>query len=251
MIMSIGLTKGTEIKFVANGSDERQAVKELIKFVEHFNDVEKENSYHDSNSSSYDQETRIVKENFESDRADGVKYGDVIYVDRGIYKHYGIYIGNDRVIHYSGSSGLSSSSASSGSDASIHEAPISEFLDGSTSCKFIDFRHQEFLDSLIRSLRCSIGGGGIVSTALFAYAVANKKNIYSPEETVQRARSRIGERKYSVTSNNCEHFAMWCKTGIAESKQVKEVENAALKAGALYLVTFGVPGGSILRKFIL
>lgn len=26
--------------------------------------------------------------------------GDVIYVDRGLYKHFGIYSGNNKVIHY-------------------------------------------------------------------------------------------------------------------------------------------------------
>jgi hypothetical protein len=37
---------------------------------------------------------------------------------------------------------------------------------------------------------------------------------------VQRALSRVGERHYSLTSNNCEHFANWCATGIAISQQV-------------------------------
>ena len=45
----------------------------------------------------------------------------------------------------------------------------------------------------------------------------------SPAErdlAVQRALSRVGERRYSLTSNNCEHFANWCATGIAISQQV-------------------------------
>jgi Lecithin retinol acyltransferase len=37
---------------------------------------------------------------------------------------------------------------------------------------------------------------------------------------VQRALSRVGERRYSLTANNCEHFATWCATGIAISQQV-------------------------------
>jgi hypothetical protein len=39
---------------------------------------------------------------------------------------------------------------------------------------------------------------------------------------VQRALSRVGERRYSLTGNNCEHFATWCATGIAVSQQVIE-----------------------------
>ena len=45
----------------------------------------------------------------------------------------------------------------------------------------------------------------------------------SPDErhlAVRRALSRVGERRYSLTSNNCEHFANWCTTGIAISQQV-------------------------------
>jgi hypothetical protein len=39
-------------------------------------------------------------------------------------------------------------------------------------------------------------------------------------QAVQRAESRIGEHRYSLTGNNCEHFANWCATGIAISQQV-------------------------------
>lgn len=43
--------------------------------------------------------------------------------------------------------------------------------------------------------------------------------LFSPEETVMRARSKLGERGYNLLLNNCEHFALWCKTGIAQSAQ--------------------------------
>jgi hypothetical protein len=45
-------------------------------------------------------------------------------------------------------------------------------------------------------------------------------HLYSPEETVARARSRLGETNYNLLTNNCEHFAIWCKTGVSESLQV-------------------------------
>jgi len=45
-------------------------------------------------------------------------------------------------------------------------------------------------------------------------------HLYTPEETVQRARSRLGETNYRILTNNCEHFAIWCKTGVNESLQV-------------------------------
>ena len=45
---------------------------------------------------------------------------------------------------------------------------------------------------------------------------------YIADSVVQRARSRIGEQKYNLLFNNCEHFATWCKTGVASSRQVRE-----------------------------
>ena len=46
---------------------------------------------------------------------------------------------------------------------------------------------------------------------------------------VQRAKSRLGEQKYNLLFNNCEHFAYWCKTGISRSKQIKEFIPAIAK----------------------
>ena len=43
-----------------------------------------------------------------------------------------------------------------------------------------------------------------------------------PASVVQRARSKLGEKQYSPLTNNCEHFAMWCKTGKRSSDQVKK-----------------------------
>lgn len=45
---------------------------------------------------------------------------------------------------------------------------------------------------------------------------------FIPEIVVQRAESRLGEKKYNLVFNNCEHFATWCKTGINDSKQVRD-----------------------------
>ena len=37
---------------------------------------------------------------------------------------------------------------------------------------------------------------------------------------VLRARSRLGERRYDVIRNNCEHFCNWCQSGEHRSSQV-------------------------------
>ena len=38
---------------------------------------------------------------------------------------------------------------------------------------------------------------------------------------VERARSRLGEDRYRIWSNNCEHFVEWCLHGRARSAQVE------------------------------
>lgn len=44
---------------------------------------------------------------------------------------------------------------------------------------------------------------------------------YSPEQIIQRAQSKLGSDfgGYNLYSNNCEHFAFWCVTGIRRSLQ--------------------------------
>lgn len=44
---------------------------------------------------------------------------------------------------------------------------------------------------------------------------------FIPDVVVQRAVSRLGEHKYNLLFNNCEHFATWCSTGVNHSQQVK------------------------------
>lgn len=39
--------------------------------------------------------------------------------------------------------------------------------------------------------------------------------------TLRRAMGRLGEQRYNLVFNNCEHFASWCKTGRHRSSQVE------------------------------
>ena len=54
-------------------------------------------------------------------------------------------------------------------------------------------------------------------------------------QTLRRAMSRIGEQRYNLLFNNCEHFAVWCKTGQHRSSQVER----ALGSGALGALAMG------------
>lgn len=97
------------------------------------------------------------------------------------YEHHGIYVGKKTVIHYSGFAG---GGLSSKSGASICEASLSAFEDGRGS------------------------------------AVVRYQASFPPEEVLLRARSCVGESDYNLVRNNCEHFAVWCKTGRLVSHQV-------------------------------
>ncbi|CAH2904401.1 MAG: Cell wall-associated hydrolases (invasion-associated proteins) [uncultured Paraburkholderia sp.] len=43
---------------------------------------------------------------------------------------------------------------------------------------------------------------------------------YIGEEAVRRARSRLGENRYRLLTNNCEHFCVWVLLGESRSEQV-------------------------------
>jgi len=44
---------------------------------------------------------------------------------------------------------------------------------------------------------------------------------FDVREIICRARSRVGEDRYRLLSNNCEHFCEWCLRGTARSFQVE------------------------------
>jgi hypothetical protein len=113
-----------------------------------------------------------------------VKKGDILYADRGLYKHYGVYNTSQSVIHFSPDRGAEISAK----DAYIRETTLTEFLKG-------DELH---IDRTIHA-------------------------VFPPEEIVRRARRFVNELrgKYDLLSLNCEHFARWCATGKLESEQVK------------------------------
>ena len=46
---------------------------------------------------------------------------------------------------------------------------------------------------------------------------------FDPHEVVRRARMRLGENRYNVLTNNCEHFCEWCVRGEHRSYQVDDI----------------------------
>lgn len=153
---------------------------------------------------------RLLSEDF-------LRPGDVIGVSRGAYEHYAIYLGEGEVIHYAGDN------TDFKGRISIHKAPFSDFLKDSKDYFVVSFEGKYPIK--IQSSTKFIASG------YFDCKNARDNNVYSPAETVKRALSRLGETQYSLIKNNCEHFAMWCKTGVSESTQVKLMAKYVIAVG--------------------
>ena len=142
-----------------------------------------------------------------------LRKGDVIGVHRGFYDHYGIYTGKGKVIHFS------DEGSDMGDDIRIRRATLAQFKNGADNVFVVDFEaYRDYLENpgLLELLEEGIAG--IALRSLFG---SETITIYSPEETVKRAESQLGKGKYNLVVNNCEHFAVWCKTGVHESSQVQ------------------------------
>ena len=151
-----------------------------------------------------------------------IEYGDVIFADRGFYRHFGIYSGNGNVIHYYHAA------------EKIAETSFETFMDGDTDCYVCNFNENGvrtntesgFLPVTHSISNVSYIGGVALLRELYKFFRDFDSKLYSPEETVARARSKIGEDEYNLILNNCEHFAIWCKTGVEKSEQVDEIIDA-------------------------
>jgi Lecithin retinol acyltransferase len=54
-------------------------------------------------------------------------------------------------------------------------------------------------------------------------ATAASAAQFGGAEAVARARTRLGENRYRVWTNNCEHFVYWCLSGSSRSTQVERL----------------------------
>ena len=73
-----------------------------------------------------------------------------------------------------------------------------------------------------------VGTATVARTSLDGFArgnpvyTLNQPVSFIPEVVINRAESRLGEQRYNLFFNNCEHFANWCKTGKDVSSQLNE-----------------------------
>ncbi len=146
--------------------------------------------------------------------------GDVIGVTRTsaleLYDHYAVYLGDGQVIHYAGDQNDFSR------DIVIHKADISEFLKTENNYFVLYFEGKRYAPKKIfRNSNLFVKDEVYLNQLI--YEGNSEFELFSPSETIARAESRLGETAYNLVTNNCEHFALWCKTGLSTSFQVKRV----------------------------
>ena len=122
--------------------------------------------------------------------------GDIVVTDRGLYKHYGVYIDRGQVIHFAGPKGHETDP----NLATIIHTSIDDFHKGDDL--FIERDSADFI-----------------------------YKPFPPKEIIKRAKSKLvtGWGKYNLEDHNCEHFANWCKYDVEFSRQVEKVASTIVK----------------------
>ncbi|KAJ9540978.1 hypothetical protein OSB04_027484 [Centaurea solstitialis] len=159
---------------------------------------------------------------FKIDRSQ-IKPGDHIYSWRTawLYAHHGIYVGDDKVIHFTRGGGQEIGTGTVLDRILLSSSPNNS---GDPCLKCGD---QSNADGVISScLDCFLSGGDLylfrysASPAIFLAKVRGGTcTLADPdpaEDVVHRARFLLenGFGGYNIFKNNCEDFAIYCKTGI-------------------------------------
>lgn len=84
-------------------------------------------------------------------------------------------------------------------------------------CNRIGYSHHGIYDGNGHVFEYNEGIIRLVPLNIFAdgdeIVKVNSPTTYSEDEIIRRARSRLGEQRYDLIFNNCEHYARWCRNG--------------------------------------
>ncbi|MFM0572591.1 lecithin retinol acyltransferase family protein [Paraburkholderia caledonica] len=160
--------------------------------------------------------------------------GVVIKVSRhgGLYDHYGIYISDSDVVHYNN---RGPAKELSGAANRVIKTTLKEFMAGSTELKVVTFPEtiHEFRKHRTYRLPSSFMRPETKHKPVVS-PNANSYKKFTGAEVAERALLKLGEGGYDFLLHNCEHFAVWCATGVAESIQVQRVLDALLQTPIVY-----------------
>ncbi|KAL8528488.1 hypothetical protein ACS0TY_006060 [Phlomoides rotata] len=180
-------------------------------------------------------------------KGSNLEAGDHIYSWRTAfsYSHHGIYVGGDKVVHFTQAQDLSCSSLSS--SVSNVSPTCLDFPD-------CGFKKGESGGVTMSCLNCFMGNGSLyrfeygVSKCVFIAKIrggtCTTAKSDPPEAVIHRAAYLLhnGFGKYDLFTNNCEDFALYCKTGLL----VCSKGQTALGSSGQAASAVGVPVAAIL-----
>lgn len=88
----------------------------------------------------------------------------------------------------------------------------------------------------------SRAGGKIAQVSLDDFVLGRKLHFRlwdtsdEADIVLDRAASRLGEPGYNLCYRNCEHFASWCKSGLAHSSQIRSIERRVAAGGSKLMI---------------
>ncbi|KAJ4956540.1 hypothetical protein NE237_013323 [Protea cynaroides] len=151
-----------------------------------------------------------------------IKAGDHIYSWRAIYtySHHGIYVGGSKVVHFTREQDTGSNMETS--HISSLESKLPSVCPTFPDCGF----KQPNSGVVLSCLDCFLGNGhlycfeyGVTPSAFLSKVRGGTCTMATsdpPEAVIHRAMYLLqnGFGNYDVTQNNCEDFALYCKTGL-------------------------------------
>ncbi|KAH9500280.1 Phospholipase A and acyltransferase 3 [Bulinus truncatus] len=135
-----------------------------------------------------------------------LKLGDRVQFKRGVYSHWGVYIGDGRIVHLAGEE--------------------NDGINGDIQVKHV------FTISGKRFNKARVAADNfwdvVGNDKAFINNDGDKKwSAFHPEVVVKNALEKIGQEGYNLISSNCEHFVNWCRYGYNKSDQVDSVFTGA------------------------
>ncbi|GAB1287643.1 Lecithin retinol acyltransferase [Apodemus speciosus] len=134
--------------------------------------------------------------------------GDVLEVSRTHFKHYGIYLGENRVAHL------------------MPDILLVLTNDKERTQKVVSNKR------LLLGVICKVASIRVDTVEDFAYGAdilvnhldetLQKKSLLN-EEVARRAEQQLGLTPYSLLWNNCEHFVTYCRYGSRISPQAEKI----------------------------
>lgn len=121
-----------------------------------------------------------------------IRPGDIVRVYNGRFYHFGIYIGNETIVHFAGPD---AETLTDPSLAVIRKDSLDHFAMG---------RPMEVRE----------------------YSFRERFRKFPPGKIIENALRHVGEAGYDIIYNNCEHFVNKCAFGIAFSTQIEEMRKS-------------------------